>query len=404
MQVLWRALAGRYQIAADAAAAAALIFISLLLGRETPTAQWKSFDVWAVLLIAGICLPLAFRRRAPATTMLIGCLIWVLYISLGYWPVVGAYPMLLAFYTAAAIGPLWSAPAGVAVGALVWIYAGLVSPGSSMASVLAQAVAIPLVVWRVGHGARQLAESNARLARTAEELRRGRAELARRVLVDERVRIARELHDVVAHHMSVISVQAGLARYVLRSDPRTAGDALDAVLDTSTEALDEMRRMLGLLRLGREPDDADESDTRRPLPGLEGLPDLISRVESAGLPVTLTVEGRRGGLPHGVALTAYRIVQESLTNVLKHAGPARAAVTVRVAPEAVHLTVTDDGTGSPGPGTGHGLVGLRERAALYGGTLTAGPRVPHGFEVSATLPYPSSTAGHPAAEDDPERP
>ena len=404
MQVLWRALAGRYQIAADAAAAAALIFISLLLGRETPTAQWKAFDVWAVVLITVICVPLAFRRRAPATMMLVGCLIWILYISLGYWPVVAAYPMLLAFYTAAAIGPRWAAPAGVAVAGLVWVYAGLVSPGSSMASVIAQAVAIPLVVWRVGHGARQLAESNARLARTAEELRRGRAELARRVLVDERVRIARELHDVVAHHMSVISVQAGLARYVLRSDPATADAALDAVLDTSTEALDEMRRMLGLLRLGREPGEHDESDTLRPLPGLEGLPDLISRVRSAGLPVTLTVEGEPRALPHGVALTAYRIVQESLTNALKHAGPARAAVTVGFTPEAVRLTVTDDGAGSPGPGTGHGLVGLRERAALYGGSITAGPREPHGFEVSATLPYPSSAASQPPAEDDPEGP
>ncbi|MDI6101849.1 sensor histidine kinase [Actinoplanes sp. NEAU-A12] len=260
------------------------------------------------------------------------------------------------------------------------------------------------MVWRIGHGARRLEESNARLARAAAELRRGQADLARRVLVDERVRIARELHDVVAHHMSVISVQAGLARYVLRSDPPTAGTALDAVLNTSTEALDEMRRMLGLLRLGREPDEADESDSRRPLPGLEGLPELISRVESAGLPVALTVEGRSRALPHGVALTAYRIVQESLTNVLKHAGPARATVSVRFTPDTVALTITDDGRGPVSEGAGHGLAGLRERAALYGGTLTAAGREPHGFEVSATLPYPSSAATRPAPEDDPEGP
>ncbi|SDT58281.1 sensor histidine kinase [Actinoplanes derwentensis] len=371
---------------ADGALAVAMTVTSLLLGLETPVAQWKPFDAWAVLLIVAVTFPLALRRLAPGAVMLWGHTVWFVYVSLDYWPLVLAYPMLVVFYTVAAVGARWTAPTGVALGALIWIYGGWVTPGSSMASVIGQGIAIPLVVWWIGHGARQLEVTNRRLADATEELRQGQTDLARRVLVDERVRIARELHDVVAHHMSVISVQAGLARYVLRSDPDTAHGALDAVLTTSTEALDELRRMLGLLRLGRE---ADEADARQPLPGLEGLPDLATRVSGAGLPVVLTVSGTARPLPQGIALTAYRIVQESLTNALKHAGPATATVLVRFEAEALTITVTDDGPGQPSSsGSGHGLVGLRERAALYSGSLDAGPQGTHGFRVSARLPYP----------------
>ncbi|GAA1612022.1 sensor histidine kinase [Actinoplanes couchii] len=371
---------------ADGALAVAMSAISLLLARETPVEQWTPLDGWSVLLILAVTVPLALRRRAPGVVLVWGHVVWFGYVSLGYWPVVIAYPLLIALYTAAAVGPRWTAPTGVVLGTAVWIYGGWVTPGSSIASVIGQGLAIPLVVWWIGHGARQLEVTNRRLADATEELRRGQADLARRVLVDERVRIARELHDVVAHHMSVISVQAGLARYVLRSDPDTAHGALDAVLTTSTEALDELRRMLGLLRLGRE---ADEADIRQPLPGLEGLPDLTARVAGAGLPVTLTVEGTSRPLPPGIALTAYRIVQESLTNAIKHAGPARATVLVRFSSSGLAITVTDDGVPAGGsPGTGHGLVGLRERVALYGGTFDAGPQGTDGFRVSATLPYP----------------
>ncbi|WP_430787716.1 sensor histidine kinase [Actinoplanes sp. G11-F43] len=375
---------------ADGALAVAMSVVSLLLAQETPVAQWQPFDVWAVLLTLAVTLPLTWRRQAPEATMLWAHAVWFVYVSLDYWPLVIAYPMLVFCYTVAAVGARWAPPTAVVLGAVVWIYGGWITPGSSMASVIGQGLAIPVVVWWIGHGARQLEVTNRRLAEATEELRRGQADLARRVVVDERVRIARELHDVVAHHMSVISVQAGLARYVLRSDPETAHGALDAVLTTSTEALDELRRMLGLLRLGRE---ADEPDTRQPLPGLEGLPDLTARVAGAGLPVTLDVEGTARPLPQGIALTAYRIVQESLTNAIKHAGPARAVVLVRFEAEALTITVTDDGPGNttaPAPGGGHGLIGLRERAALYGGTLTSGPHGTRGFRVSARLPYPQS--------------
>jgi signal transduction histidine kinase len=199
------------------------------------------------------------------------------------------------------------------------------------------------------------------------------------------MRIARELHDVVAHHMSVIAVQAGLARYVLHADPGTAEAAIGTVLDTSAEALDEMRRMLSLLRVGtgeRRPAGYD------PAPGLSDLPELFERVRAAGVPVRVAVTGEPRSLPPGLQLCAYRIVQESLTNVLKHAAQATATVTLEHRPGWFTATVRDDGAREPTTGerAGHGLIGMRERAMLYGGTLDAAPLAGGGFEVRLVLP------------------
>jgi signal transduction histidine kinase len=211
----------------------------------------------------------------------------------------------------------------------------------------------------------------------------------------ERARIARELHDVIAHNVSVMVVQADGASYALDTEPARAREALAAISGTGRQALAEMRRLLGVLR--REGDIA--SSDRAPQPGIGELGELLDQARSAGLPVSFTVEGDPQPLPVGVALAAYRIVQESLTNTRKHAGPVvSAAVLLSYSPDAVVLTISDDGWGDLGgtalPGApGHGLTGMRERVAVYGGSVTAGPRSGGGFEVVATLPLTPARVG-----------
>jgi signal transduction histidine kinase len=258
---------------------------------------------------------------------------------------------------------------------VIWIVTGLTTGFASPAGVLLTGLAVPAVIAKAGDSARQLA--------VAHEAR------ARQAVTEERLRLARELHDVVAHHMSVVAVQAGLARYVLRADPATAEAAMSTVLSTSGEALGEMRRVLSLLRAGEEPDgDA-------PAPGLPGLLALAERVRAAGVPVDVRVTGEPRALPSGLDLCVYRIVQESLTNVLKHAAPAAAAIAVSYGRDRVEVTVRDDGARAPADRTpgGQGLTGMRERALLYGGTLAAAPRPGGGFEVRLTLPLPAGDGG-----------
>jgi signal transduction histidine kinase len=197
---------------------------------------------------------------------------------------------------------------------------------------------------------------------------------------EERRRIARDLHDVVAHAVGVMTVQAGAARLVLEDDPSRAREPLLAVEQAGRQALGELRRLLGILRRDeREP-------ALRPQPGLAALQELAAQAERAGLPVELIFEGAPARLPAGLDLAAYRIVQEALTNTRKHAGPARARVAVRYAPEALELEITDDGRPAANGGSGHGLIGMRERVALYGGQLDAGPRPQGGFTIHAHLP------------------
>lgn len=207
-------------------------------------------------------------------------------------------------------------------------------------------------------------------------------ERALSAVVDERARIARELHDVVAHAVSVIAIQSDAAEAALDHDPELAREPLRAIKTSSREALDEMRRLLVLLR-------TDDNGTRTPQPGLADLPGLLDAVGRAGLPVSLDVHGEQVHLPPGVDLAAYRIVQESLTNVLKHAGPTPTRVSVRYGPDAVRLEIAND-RGRPSPtipnGAGRGLLGIRERAAVMGGELCAGPDDRGGFLVSARLP------------------
>jgi signal transduction histidine kinase len=241
--------------------------------------------------------------------------------------------------------------------------------------------------WLLGHFAHNYRAYAAGLEERTAELERAREELARRAVVEERLRLARELHDVVAHAMSVIAVQSGVGAHVADSRPEEVGKALAAIEATSRDALTELRRLLGVLRQDGEP-----QASLAPVLGLANLEGLLAEVAKAGLAVKLRVEGRPAPLPAGLDLSAYRIVQEALTNVVKHAGPATAQVMIRYRDHEVAVEVTDDGrgvgavAGDGRRGTGHGLIGMRERVAAFGGDLEVGPRPGGGFRVAARLP------------------
>jgi signal transduction histidine kinase len=204
---------------------------------------------------------------------------------------------------------------------------------------------------------------------------------AREAVVEERARIARELHDAIAHNVSLMVVQAGAERRVLDSEATSTKEVLQTIEQVGRGALTEMRRLVGMLRSG-------EADALAPQPSLADLPRLVAQVREAGLSVELTVEGDQRELPVGIELSAYRIVQEALTNALKHAGDARASVRVGYSSDQLELEIADDGAGALAPvaGGGHGLAGMRERVALYGGRLDAGRRAERGFTVRVVLP------------------
>jgi signal transduction histidine kinase len=269
---------------------------------------------------------------------------------------------------------------------------GQVAVTGFLSTMLAVVVVLGLGDW--SHTRRRYSaaiEENARLQEAEREDR------SRRAVEDERERIARELHDIVTHHVSVIVIQAGAGLTALDRRPEGARSALEAIDRTSREALTDMRRMLGILGDTSESDAANPGDmSREPMPGLERLGRLIEEVRAAGLPVELSIEGVRRSLDAGMELAAYRIVQEALTNALKHARGARARVRLAYEPRAVDIEVTDEGgmgrrdTGES-DGGGRGLIGMRERVALYGGDFEAAP-TPTGFRVHARLPIESVPA------------
>ncbi|GAC1596108.1 MAG: sensor histidine kinase [Acidimicrobiales bacterium] len=247
--------------------------------------------------------------------------------------------------------------------------------------------------WVIGELHRRKRDEAGVVAERAARLERENVvqqERAARALAGERTMIARELHDVVAHNMSVVVVQAGAARYAADADPGRAVDALAAIEATGREALVEMRRLLGVLRAL----DDDSSDSLAPAPGVERIPELVATVSHAGVAVDLQVEGSPQDIPAGASISAYRIIQEALTNVIKHAGPSPTTVRLRYEPEGMSIEVSDDGSGKTSVATvessGHGLVGMRERATILGGTLDARANPLGGFAVRSYLPYARS--------------
>ena len=240
-----------------------------------------------------------------------------------------------------------------------------------------------MIAWLLGAYAWTRRLYVAALRERADRAEREREESAEAAVASERARIARELHDIVAHSVSVMVVQAEAADEMLnRHDPERARAPVWKIQETGRAALTDMRRMLGLLR------EADSRPALTPQPGIANLELLLAKVRESGLPVELEVQGRPEPLPPGVDLSAYRIVQEALTNSLKYAGQANARVVVRYAPGALELEVTDDGAGEAVDSNGgHGLIGMRERVVLFGGELDAGPALGRGFRVRARLPF-----------------
>jgi signal transduction histidine kinase len=340
----------------------------------------------AIVVLAGACavcqgVPLLWRRRNPAAvlavTVLTGVLAHVLIERSA--PAAGSLVALAAF--AAAQPPRRSLWATAVVAGCLLLSVNLVAAQLLFAGFL---LLLTTTAWAVGESGRGRI---ARLALAEERLERAdreRALEAARAAADERDRIARELHDIVAHNVSVMVVQAAAADDVFDSTPDRARDALRSIADTGRAAMEDLRGLLGATAAG---------GPLAPQPSLDRLDGLVEQVRAAGLPVAVTVAGEPRRVPAAVELSAYRIVQEALTNALRHARAGHADVRVTWAPAALELEIADDGIGgAPGSG-GRGLVGMGERAAMLGGRLEAGPRPGRpGFAVRASLPVPEASA------------
>jgi signal transduction histidine kinase len=369
---------------------------ALFLAGAGPAAANDSYI--GVALAAGLAMPVIFRRANPVAAYATAVLFGGIQVLVGARPIATDLSILILLYTLAAYSPrrvsIWGLAvclAGSAVGIARWTTMGG-RPLLDWLTVGAVLFAGPaLLAWVFGDSMRYRRAYYASLEDRAARLEQERDAQARVAVVAERARIARELHDVIAHNVSVMVVQADGASYALATDPARAKEALAAISATGRQALAEMRRLLGVLR--REDDQTRSGLT--PQPGIGELGELLDQARIAGLPVSFSVEGVPRPLPGGAALTAYRIVQESLTNTRKHAGPvASASVVLRYSTDALVLAISDDGRGAAAPdGAGHGLTGMRERVAVYGGSVVAGPRPGGGFEVVATLPLTPVQAG-----------
>jgi signal transduction histidine kinase len=336
------------------------------------------------VLGAAVTLPVAVRRRWPIPVLAVVAIAVATLTALGRAELDMDITLGMAIYTVAvtcrrpvAVAALVGTET-VLTGGLIAASAGAHGPVDTVHSLLAAGA-----LWFVGDSVR---ERRRYLAACREQEAERQADHGRLAVREERVRIARELHDVVAHTLSVVTFQAGVGRKIGATRPAEALLALQAVEVTGRSALEELRRILGLLR------DDGEAPSLVPAPGVGDLEDLAGTVRAAGIPVSLAVTGEVAALPPAASLTAYRIVQEALTNVVKHAPGARATVRVQAGRDGVLITVDNDrGTGGPaGPpgGARHGLVGMNERAAAFGGSLDAGPVAGGGFQVTAFLPLP----------------
>jgi signal transduction histidine kinase len=291
--------------------------------------------------------------------------------------------LLVALYTVAAYGSKTERSLGAVLTVIGLIVTAVVGPPDLKGAENIVNFAFFATAYLFGSTVRNRRLYMEQLEQRAAALERERDEEAARAVADERLRIAQELHDVVAHSMGVIAVQAGVGAYVIEVDRAEAKRSLEAISHTSRTALAEIRRMLGALR-------EDEGAEYTPAPGLGDLERLVTEVCDAGVDAHVTWEGRRVELSPGTDLTAYRVVQESLTNVLKHGGPSvHADVKIRYETNQLRIEVVDDGRGvnGQGDGGGHGLMGMRERVGVFGGEFQAGPVVGGGFRVAVTIPY-----------------
>jgi signal transduction histidine kinase len=352
----------------DAALALVVLVIGLFGTHWAAYVQHRDdqLDPLAYALVTVAALALVARGRAPLATLAATAAATSLYLILGfpYGPI--QISLAVAVFTAGQRFPLRTSAAACAAATIALLLHGFVGgAGATPAGVL------PFSAWTVvpfalGVVVRVTAEANAR----------SKAEH----LLEERLRIAQEVHDVVGHGLSAINMQAEIALHLLPKRPEQAEEALTAISRTSKEALDELRATLAAVRR------TDPSGLRAPTPGLARVEDLVERMSGTGVPVTVEFTGTPRALPTAVDLAAYRVVQESLTNVLRHAGPAAATVTIGYEPDALAVTVADDGRGPSAIPEGHGIDGMRDRVTTLGGTFEAGPGPAGGFRVRGSFP------------------
>ncbi|GGJ46395.1 sensor histidine kinase [Streptomyces brasiliensis] len=350
----------------------------------------------SIAVSAVMCLVVALRRRMPEKMLLLAVATGLAQLVLDVETTVADFAMLVIVYTVAAVGAGWASRFALIAGLSAAPLAQIRWPQEHSSALGNVAVAVFQTVpfalaWVLGDSMRTRRAYFAQLEERAARLEKEREAQAKVAVAAERARIARELHDVVAHNVSVMVVQADGAAYVLDSAPDQAKKALETISSTGRQALAEMRRLLGVLRTGEH----KEAGEYVPQPDVEQIDELVEQCRSSGLPVDFKVEGTPRPLPSGVELTAYRIVQEALTNTRKHGGPnAGASVRLVYFDDGLGLLVEDDGKGAAhelyeeggADGKGHGLIGMRERVGMVGGTLDAGPRPGGGFRISALLP------------------
>jgi signal transduction histidine kinase len=354
----------------------------------------------AYLVAVVCCVVLPARRRAPSATLAMTTVGAMLAQPLGLLlsPLTAVPAAIAAYALAGAARPLpgtafteWRVAGAVSLSASGLLAASVVTPDDLSwrdASRVVVVAAVPLVAGVLGHSVRTRRAYLQAWEDRARQAEQSRDSEARQRVAEERVRIARELHDLVAHQITLANAQATVAAHLLDTRPDQARKSLRELVETTRHALDELRATVGLLRQS-----GDADTTAEPAPGLSRLPALVESFHRAALEVSVHVEGAARPLPPGLDLAAYRIVQESLTNVAKHAGTGSARVRLSWEPGHLTVVVADDGTGvraMPGGPPGHGLIGMRERAVAVGGQLTAGGRPEGGFLVRARLPLPAA--------------
>jgi signal transduction histidine kinase len=391
-RVLRRRYSGGQLLAFDVLVVAVLTTArATLMPHLTPRVDGQVWHTatWAAWIAASVAV--LFRRRAPAATL--AAVVPLVVFDLGVRANGGAGPfyLVMALYSYSVMSSRRRALTATVMVAAADVLATVVGGGDQAVMGTIGGVAIISVGWLASENtraARVFAEQNAeREVERATAADRARTQLVARAVTEERTQIARELHDVVAHAMSVIAVRAGVARMVIDAQPEQARDALGIIETTTRRSLQEMRLLVGVLR-GAE----DQSASLTPAPGLSNLPELVGGVELAGVTVDVRVEGDRRDLPTALDLCAYRIIQEALTNVVRHAGPTSAHVLLAYRSDELRIEVRDEGAPQDRTresavndyGGGHGLIGIRERAALFDGCVTAGPSR-GGFEVITSL-------------------
>lgn len=387
------------EIAADCAVTALLALVyALTWGWSTAheTAPWA-----ATLLAAVAVLPVAGRRRWPAAALAVSAIASAILIAITVNPLPALAPAFCMFLIPLRLrhrDALWVLAATLVVIAAGCAVFGGMSHGLSGQGGADQAEAVMLEsslaiigAWLAGYLVRQRRAAEASRREQAEQLAREQLAEARRASSEERMRIARELHDVVAHSLTLIAVQAGVANHVATRQPEQAARALSSIEKLSRGALTEMRALLGVLRADQGEPDAQRQDAAlQPAPGLADLEHLAEWTAEAGVRVNLDIQGPLPNLPAGLDLAVYRVIQEALTNVVKHAAAGRCQVRITSEQGKLTVEVTDNGRGLDGQradtAQGHGLIGMRERVGMYGGEFLAAPLPGHGFGVSATFP------------------